>query len=525
MSRALGIAAVLVVTGVTVACGNDFTSGDGPNGNGTTSPTQGDDPDNLTPTGEDTDNDLEIDPTQETSGGVAYDNGIPVEHRVDQHDKEGDYAPEPPGASTEINPGGGTPQVYEGNGTTEFNPPLGNAVTALDIAIEDSPPPDDAPKVDANGKPIWNREVYTVTRNGVKVTCYGSLYNCEMPNSQPGKRRFLPTTVVDEVTSKLDGATDATQRGDIIHTVLSEKGEWAITGSPMMFDGTGIARGTVKDPTVRINFGQRKRIGGVLNVYAWSANIAASNGVSYLASGWIPQTSITSTQVSSMMPTATAPAPAAGKYAYTKSSKTKDFVYYSLKTAADYGCADGYLPTKCLPSWAATLDISPDSRNAQNKVMNFFLREGEVTNDYYQTPWAGATATDTVGASGSVIFRRIVPTAHHRTLLRIPLFEPGKHKVVGGITFLYGQLNGRWGWVNAYALKVVPAPTDPCDGKDPGVAYCSTDHPQNVLVCAAGGGGGSNDAVCPLSEHCSEADPVTHEAVVDANGNVVCVPN
>jgi hypothetical protein len=518
----LGTSAVLLVTVVTVACGNDFTSADGANGNGTTAPTQGADGE-LTPSGEDTDNELEIDPTQETGGGVSYDNSIPIEHRVDQHDKEGDYMPEPPGAGTTLNPGGGIPQAYEG-GTNEFNPPLGNAVTPLDIVNEDAPPPDDAPKVDANGKPLWNRDVYTVTRNGVKVTCYGSLYNCQMPNDQPGKRRFLPTAVVDEVTTKLDNVTDATARGDIIHTVLSEKGEWAITGSPTMVDGTGIARGTVKDPTVRINFGQRKRIGGVLNVYAWSANIAAPNGVAYLASGWIPETSITSTEVTSKMPTATAPAPAAGKYSFTKSSKTKDFVYYGLKTAADYGCPSGYLPTNCLPDWATTLDIAPDDRNAQNKVMNFFLREGEVTNHYYQTPWVGATATDTVSASPSVLFRRIVPTAHHRTLLRIPLFQPGKHKVVGGITFLYGQLNGRWGWINAYALKVVPAPADECDGKDPGVAYCSTTRPQNVLVCSAGGGGGSNDAVCPLSEHCREADPLTHEAAVDANGNVICDP-
>jgi hypothetical protein len=523
MSRALGAAVILLGTAITVACGNDFTSNDGANGNGTTAPTQGDDTD-LTPSGEDTDNDLEIDPTQETGGAVAYDPGIPVEHRVDQHDKPGDYAPEPPGASTEINPGGGTPQVYEGLDVTQFNPPLdGSSVTPLDIANEDAPPPDDAPKVDANGKPIWNRDVYTVTRNGVKVTCYGSLYNCEMPNDQPGRRRFLPAAVASDITNHLASIKDATARGDAIHTELEDKGHWNVTTGPTMVEGTGIARGTVDDPNVRVNFGQRKRIGGVLNVYAWNVNITAPNGIAYAASGWIPESSISSSELSTKMPTATATAPAAGKYAFSKSSKTKDYVYYSLKTAADYGCGDGYLPAKCLPDWATTLDVAPDDRNAQNKVMNFFLREGEVANLYYQTPWVGATATDTVGASGSVIFRRIVATPHHRTLLRIPLFQQGKHKVMGGITFLFGQLNGRWGWVNAYALKVVPAPTDVCDGKDPSLSYCNPDKAQNVITCEPNMH--EDLAICALDHHCRTADPVTGEAALDASGNVICDPN
>jgi hypothetical protein len=75
------------------------------------------------------------------------------------------------------------------------------------------------------------------------------------------------------------------------------------------------------------------------------------------------------------------------------------------------------------------------------------LREGNVVNLLYNLPGEGGVSTDTLPAG----------THFHRSLgvasIDIPLYQPGKSKVVKTMKFVYGHVGTRWGWMAHDALQ------------------------------------------------------------------------
>jgi hypothetical protein len=373
----------------------------------------------------------------------------------------------------------------------------------------------------------WWSEVYSCERNPLHASCVcrGSLYNCQFPNSQPGRNRYLPPAAVR--------ALKATSGKKTRQDIIDKLGRWELASGQQLYDGTGQARGEVSGgcykpdlspdsnaghACVKINFGQVKslRVGGDVNKYVYA--FATSAG-----SGWVARDRILNASFKAY----DTPPRGASSFAATK---------YVLKAAEDYGCQEAtYDSTKCLPAWAQ-LKIRPNSSPAvSEKARDYMLRDGNVQNLAYQTPLLGGAADDTFLVRPSALgFRRARSIdSRHRTILRIALYHPLGTKRVGHMYFVFGEMAGRNGWVAVDSLKKgsVAASTagaggggdpgafaDTCDGKDDGL-YCSGSIGDFAYRCT--GGVPHGGVACPfVPALCHPGSD--GRAVIDASGNLVC---
>jgi len=313
----------------------------------------------------------------------------------------------------------------------------------------------------------WWTKSYTCARNplGSKCECRGSLYNCQFPNNQPGRNRYLPPAAIRALRT----VTGKKTRSAIIENV----GRWGIENGTIMYDGAGHARGTVSGgcydftggkivrddrnhPCVRINFGQLKKmkVDGSNDtkqyVYAFSTGITTKTGRG-AASGWILAANV----IEGAFKRYDTPPRSGGSATFAKTD-------YVLKAATDYpGCnLANYDSTRCLPDWAQ-LKVRPRSGpNVSEKARDYMLRDGNVVNLAYQTPLLGGAATDTfVALPDALGFERVRSTdSDRRTILRISLFKTKDADAAGTtpvrtMTFVYGRVEGRYGWVASAALK------------------------------------------------------------------------
>lgn len=314
--------------------------------------------------------------------------------------------------------------------------------------------------------------------------CEGSPLNCELPNDQPGRNRYLPPAFLAEVKT----------RGAKIADVL-DAGRWEVAPTAVLHDGEGKVRGTfrstcmpwagptgpalAKDDTkvcAKINFGQFKNMRAdgdtTMRTYVYAFNVYV-NGVTD-SSGWIRLDSVLDKAGVAKMRSATP-------------RRIRGFVTtkYVVKSAQDWGQDPATFAADKLPAWSLA-KVAPGA--GSKKVGDYLLRDGNVINLAYATPGVGGVATDTLSvAHEGLAFKRVKSTDKRPTLVRIPVDHPVKK----GMVFAYGSVNGRFGWLALAAIKKGAAdatPTQPpsvCDGKPDGT-YCSEHFSLYGYTCKAG---------------------------------------
>jgi hypothetical protein len=195
-----------------------------------------------------------------------------------------------------------------------------------------------------------------------------------------------------------------------------------------MVDGRGNVRGEVKAGSVRLNYGQQKRINGQEYVYAFATRIG-KNGGTRAASGWILKSSLKGdleTRIN--MPTVNAPRPAGDHGPYRKFAITGG-------DRKEFG----------------NLKVVPNSTK-RNERASDYLNRGGVTNLLHNLPGKGGVSADTLPRGAT--FHRSNSVAARA----VKLYKPGSGEPVKKMLFVYGFVkdpatNGRrYGWIAAKAL-------------------------------------------------------------------------
>jgi len=262
---------------------------------------------------------------------------------------------------------------------------------------------------------------------------------------------------------------------------------WSLAAGTTLYDGLGNARGTVSSRSVKINFGQRKTLRGAAHVYAFAVYLTSGQHVS----GWVPQSAVDPDIA--RMRTANAPNPHEGEY-------ESDFVLTG-GNLAEYG----------------NLKVIPNFTETNGAASDYLVRPGNVLNMLYNLPCMGGVSNDTLPLGAR--FRRARVEAH-----AIPLYRPGGQQVVDWLVFVYGHVNGRYGWIARDALTAVPrgapapSPT-PSPAPTPAPTPTPAPAPTPTPAPAAGGHGrqcrpgGSCDAgltchnnVCYQSRCCARCN-------------------
>ena len=309
----------------------------------------------------------------------------------------------------------------------------------------------------------WFAERYPCPNNAKKCVCRGSMHNCQFPNSQPGRNRYLPPEAIKAIRSVT--GTETRKR------LISALGKWGIEPGTALYDGRGVRRGVIQTlpyregavgsvteesssnrcfyldgnvlrqknvdfPCVRINAGQRKKIGGQEYVYAFAVRL--DNGIN--ASGWIPRSSIRS---------------GAFKMKASKPIGGNDFASteYVVKDVSDYPC-EPWRDPPCLARFR--YKVRPRSQLERGEDFDdYVLRPGSVINLLYQTPLLGGASTDTfLVEKNKLAFKRLKSRdSKHRTAVRVRLYHKGGTRPVGSAAFVFGSINGRFGWIAASAIK------------------------------------------------------------------------
>lgn len=315
--------------------------------------------------------------------------------------------------------------------------------------------------------------------------CEGSPLNCELPNDQPGRNRYLPPSHVAEVA----------KRGGKLDDALINAGRWEIVPGTQLHDGQGKVRGTFRSqcmpfaaPTglalatddtrvcAKINFGQMKNMkaegASAPRTFVYAFNVFVNGVID--SSGWIPLDGVVQKAELAKMGSRTP-------------RRIRSFVAtrYVVKSARDWRQDPATFSAEKLPAWSKA-KVAPGA--GSKKVGDYLLRDGNVINLAYMTPGVGGAATDTfVVSHQGLAFRRVKSTARRPTLVRIPV-DDAKRK---GMVFAYGSMEGRFGWVALAAIKVgsvtaaPAAPPSACDGKPDGT-FCSDLFPMYGFTCRGG---------------------------------------
>jgi hypothetical protein len=227
-------------------------------------------------------------------------------------------------------------------------------------------------------------------------------YNCKLPNPVPCK------AAGGGGSNRLAHASDPTDC------------TFGIAPNTAILDGSGNARDRITDGQVMINYGQRKQLpDGRSAVYVWAASTAAG-----AESGWVPESSITESL--STMPTVVLDDPGDGDYA----------------AAYDVTGGDAEIQSRY-----AGMVLCADTRPCGELPSHYLLRPGNVVNMVYSRPGQGGVSDDTYEVGGPpVVFHR----AEGVGLLAVPFYDgqkPAGTAPVGKLTFMYGHIGSRYGWV------------------------------------------------------------------------------
>ncbi len=193
---------------------------------------------------------------------------------------------------------------------------------------------------------------------------------------------------------------------------------WPVHGRPSLRNGAGHVRGVLARSSVKINFGQRRVMHGRRYLYAFATYIT---GVRSSVSGWILESSIVHHNTIGRMPTYRAPNPGQGDRAsYRIAGATLSWGHDTFSWLPGHGWAEHYV-----------------------------TRAGNVVNLCYNVPGVGGVATDTVPIGAT--FHR----SNGVRAIELPLYHLGSRTVVRRMTFYYGHVGGRFGWIARAALRAL----------------------------------------------------------------------
>ena len=331
--------------------------------------------------------------------------------------------------------------------------------------------------------------------------CKGSPLNCQVPNAQPGRNRYLPPAFAAEMVRRV--AAEKAKPGAANISPPVDSGKWHVKANTLVYDGAGNVRGRLASPgelpappmgeskpvnvckdwagpeglalpdvpgvCAKINFGGKKALkpeGGAAAtfVYAFNVLINVSSPSGLDASGWIALSAVEGTDQTTLqkMPTV------AGR----KITRDASFspTHYVVKSAQDWGSSPAGFKASALPSFAES-KVAP-GKDANRKVGDYLLKDGNVWNLAYNTPGIGGVGTDTIIVEHeSTGFRRVKSTAARPTLIRVRVYANAKKP---SMVFAYGSVNGRFGWVALDAIRKGELASKPSAGSDPTFAgYCT----------------------------------------------------
>lgn len=314
------------------------------------------------------------------------------------------------------------------------------AEPGVDPAVPDLSTLNVMPLASSSSPPWWSARFGCAKSFGSQCLCRGSRNNCQFPNKQPGRNRYLPAQAVREILAAVQGKPKA-EASKLKASLIDSLGRFELTGDTSLYDGAHILRGTIAGASkIKINFGQRKTFSGEKHVYAFAVSFAdAKTGAVRGGGGWIPEDHVKGADIGRMPTTTT---PSASDFAATK---------YRFKTAADYGCTvQTFDEAKCLPAYWS-LKVRPNSRAKHERAGDYLVR-ADAINLLYQTPLLGGAATDTFLVENLRFQRARSKDREHATILRVRLYHRGGTVPVGHQNFVFGSIGARFGWVAAGAL-------------------------------------------------------------------------
>lgn len=398
----------------------------------------------------------------------------------------------------------------------------------------------------------WFHQKYACSRFGLSANeciCRGSPYNCQLPSTQPFRNRYLPPSVMKVLKGPFKHPDREELTGDARkernrkrNEIINHLGKWKVEEGTGLYDGNGVLRGTLKgqckkadkdgsalmevkdsgklgpvrDPEgtcVKINFGQFKTIGGAQYAYAFDnaiSNPPQTGKPNGGFGGWVPVSSIRTPGfvVQRASPRKAQPlwdAQYVVKAAedYTCKDVTVDGM--NLQTYCDpsrdtcHPCVSARFSDKCLPPWTQLKVLPKSGNDTSEKVRDYMLRDGGAINIVYGTPYVGGVSSDTLMVGqDELAFERVKPGAkgNRRTSLRISLFETnGTKPKPRKMTFVYGKVAGRYGWIALDALKKGSAKFS-CAGKADSF-YCPTSGTSQSLRHCVGGKDAEAAKACP----------------------------
>jgi hypothetical protein len=249
-------------------------------------------------------------------------------------------------------------------------------------------------------------------RMAVAAECDGS-YNCKLPNTYPCQDPNDP------------GANRLAHRDNPADCRFN------IRSGTVLRDGFGNARGTVTDGAVRINYGQRKRLpSGTVAVYAFS--VGTTNGA---ASGWIHEADVTESLAH--MGTVTLANPGNGDY------------------VTPWRLTGGTAPVN---AFYGDMVLHNTHKPCGHLPVHYLMRSGNVVNVLYNLPGLGGVSNDTYAVGTGDVFRR----SYDVTVRSVPFYHkdaPLNGAPFGYMDFMYGHVNGRYGWVARDAVTSDPPGT------------------------------------------------------------------
>lgn len=311
----------------------------------------------------------------------------------------------------------------------------------------------------------------TQTEDARALQCDRSAYNCRVPNyenhSDPN-RKF----------NDYDGTYF-----------------WGVTGTPELKDGTGHVRGHVLSTeghahAVKLDFGERKVIGGVTHVYAFSAHLDTGS-----ASGWIPESAIVRQNTLKQMPTIAPRKPSEGFY-------ETDFVVTGGDLASDHQNLE-------LNEQFGDRRVNPNVTQAEH-ASDYLVRQWDpeshtgFVNFLFNLPHSGGVTTDTLPMCTHFKRFRGVDELTTDTYFT---GSPDMSKLK--LHFVFGEIDGRRGWMT-HEMLTPASDLDKLDANHP--CRVSKTAPSQPLppstppvschVTCCGGGAGNSDTTEASASAC-----------------------
>ncbi|MEO7329466.1 MAG: hypothetical protein ABI193_12860 [Minicystis sp.] len=265
--------------------------------------------------------------------------------------------------------------------------------------------------------------------------CDRSAYNCKVPNFES-----LPKGV-ERDTNRAFNHFDGSYY-------------WPVDGEPALRDGANNIRGYLAGDEghphqVKLNFGARKTLGGVEQVYAFSGRLTSGKAVS----GWIPASSIARPKTLAKMPSATPQDPGTAAY-------ETDWVVTGGDLLADHKTLE-------LNDRYGDLRVNPHVTDAE-RASDYLVRQWDTgahqgfVNFLYNLPHSGGVTRDTLPMC--MHFKRFTGVDQLESKL---WFTNSSSLSKLTLHFVFGTIGGRRGWITKEMLTPASElgkldPSHPC---------------------------------------------------------------